>query len=105
MGILSALRGYLLAVAPQAFALCLIAYFAYHAVEGGRGLRAYNELQIELDQTRAEAARVAAERAELENKVSLLRPESLDPDLLEEQARRLLNFGFPNEAIILTPKQ
>ena len=47
---------------------------------------------------------MADQRAELEHRVSLLRPDSLDPDLLEEQARRLLNFGFANEAIILTPK-
>jgi len=33
----------------------------------------------------------------LERKVSLLRPESLDPDMVEEQGRRLLNFSHPDD--------
>ena len=44
---------------------------------------------------------VAAERAVWERRVSLLRPTSVDPDLLEERARTVLNLGQPDELVIL----
>jgi cell division protein FtsB len=31
----------------------------------------------------------------------LLRPESLDPDMLEERARVLLNLAHPNDIVIM----
>jgi hypothetical protein len=31
----------------------------------------------------------------------MLRPDSLDPDLLEERARAVLNLGHPDDRIIL----
>ena len=33
--------------------------------------------------------------------LSLLRPTSVDPDLLEERARTVLNLGQPDELVIL----
>lgn len=44
-------------------------------------------------------------RHELAHRVQLLHPESLDPDLLEEKSRELLNYSKPNEIIILTPPE
>ncbi len=41
------------------------------------------------------------ERKALEARVKLLYPESLDADMLEEWARRLLNYGLPDEAVVL----
>jgi cell division protein FtsB len=38
-----------------------------------------------------------AERATWERRVSLLRPESIDPDMLDERARVLLNYADPRE--------
>jgi cell division protein FtsB len=45
------------------------------------------------------------DRQELAHRVQLLHPESLDPDLLEEKSRELLNYSKPNEIIILTPPE
>ena len=42
---------------------------------------------------------VSAERLRLENKVVLLRDESVDPDLLDEQARRLLGYVAEDETV------
>ncbi len=36
----------------------------------------------------------------LERRVQLLRPDSLDPDMLEERARKVLNFAKKDEVVI-----
>lgn len=92
-------------IAPQVIAACLVGYFVFHAVQGERGLLAYLRLQQELAQTKAVQAELAAQRAEMRHKVSLLRPDSLDPDMLEERARRVLNFARPDEVVILLQEE
>lgn len=84
--------------------LCAAGYFAYHAVNGDRGLIAWLELQKKIEAAHAVAAEVAARREALEHRVKLLHPEGIDPDLLEERARRMLNYGYPDEIVILVEK-
>ncbi len=87
-------------IAPQVIAACLVGYFAYHAVQGERGLHARVQLQKDLEQAEAIAHDLAAERRAMERRVALLRPDSLDPDMLEERARQVLNFTRENEAVV-----
>ncbi len=37
----------------------------------------------------------------MENRVRLLEPGSLDPDMLEERARLMLNYGHADDIVIL----
>jgi cell division protein FtsB len=74
-------------MAPQVVIFCVLFYFAYHAIEGERGWSAWGRLEGEA----------------LENRVWRLRKGSLDGDLLEEQARRLLNLGHENDLMVLRP--
>ena len=83
--------------------ISLCAYFAYHLVEGDRGLAAWLRLQQELREARATLAAAEAERTTLERRVELLRPEHLDRDMLDERARSQLNLVGPNEIVIMTP--
>lgn len=87
--------------APQVLAACMVAYFAYHALHGDRGFYAWIMLKQEKAQALVTAERIAEERAELEQRVSLLRRDHLDPDLLEERAQALLNYGMASDHIIL----
>jgi cell division protein FtsB len=89
-------------IAPQVLFACIAGYFAYHAVQGERGLLAYVQLQQQLDQAKAVDGELDAQRAELERKVELLGREPLDTDLLEERAREVLNYTRENEVVILT---
>ena len=89
---------------PAAF-VALFAYFAYHALQGGNGLWALRDLDAEAARLSHEAAILHAERERLESRVALLRPDNLDPDLLDEEARRTLGFVRPDEVVILlTPR-
>lgn len=81
----------------------LIAYFGYHAVQGDRGLLAWWSLRYEIEKADYELAQVTAEKKILEHRVSLLRPESLDRDMLEERARAMLGVVHPNDLIVPSP--
>lgn len=77
-----------------------VAYFAYHTVEGDRGVLAYVRLKNEILEAEMQLAKVTTERQSLEHRVLLLRPDHLDPDMLEERARAMLNMGRDDEVVI-----
>ncbi len=90
--------------APVLGAIALF-YFGYHAIQGEHGVIAWFELSQQMEQARAELAVATAERAFLEHRVALLRPESLDRDLLDERARHMLNLARPDEFVVLDPER
>ncbi|HZH27033.1 MAG TPA: septum formation initiator family protein [Azospirillaceae bacterium] len=91
-------------VAGPVVGVTIVSYFTYHAIQGDRGLIVLSALEGELDRARAALAELKAEREEMENLARRLRPESIDPDLLDERARVMLNFSHPSDLVILTPK-
>lgn len=103
MPLLREIRARARQIAPQVLLACLAAYFAYHAVQGERGVLAWQRLERELAEARALDNRLAAEQDRLNRNVGLLRPDHLDPDLLEEQARLLLNYGRKDDYVVLWP--
>lgn len=96
----AALKRGLRLLAGPAIGLLLIAFFAYHVLHGDRGIQAWREMEDEYDRALAERDRLQAERQVLEHRVRLLRPESLDADLLEEMARRNLGLGHADDIVI-----
>ena len=101
MGLLNEFRIRAHHVLFPAFGVSAVLYFAYHGINGDRGLLAWRELEKEVRSTQGELDRTRGEREALERRVKLLHPESLDPDMLDESARRLLNYGRPEEIVIL----
>ena len=79
----------------------LLAYFGYHAVEGDYGHHALQKLKAREIDLSGQLARLKDERRTLDRRVSLMRPESLDPDMIEERARRTLNVARAGDIIIL----
>jgi len=84
--------------------MSLVIYFGYFAIYGNHGLVNWIRLQHEVDLKQADLDRMRGERVALEHRVRLLRPESVDPDLLEEQARARLGLSGPDEVVILKDK-
>ncbi|MGE0282911.1 MAG: septum formation initiator family protein [Rhodospirillaceae bacterium] len=81
----------------------LIAYFGYHAVQGDRGLLAWWSLRQQIEEADYELAAVTAQKKLLEHRVRLLRPESLDRDMLEERARAMLGVVHKDDLIVPDP--
>lgn len=87
------------AVAPLV-GMGAVVYFSYHIVQGDRGLIAWVHLKNEIGKAEETLGGIRAQKTELEKRVSLLRPDSLDPDMLEERARIMLNMGRPDERVL-----
>jgi len=81
--------------------LSAITYFAYHAVEGDRGLLAWWHFNRDIQVAEATLGDLRKEQGALDTKTRLLRPERLDPDMLEERARAMADLGHDDEVIIL----
>ena len=81
-------------------AIALICYLAFAALQGEHGL--FSLLRVEADERRLQEklSALEAERAVLENKAERLSERALDADLLDEQARRVLGLGRPDEIIV-----
>lgn len=85
--------------------MLLLGYFVYHGVYGKHGLNASREIDLEAGVLRAQLAKLEARKTALDHRISLMLPESLDPDMLDESARSSLGFAHPNDLIILIPGQ
>ncbi len=84
---------------------CLVvAYFTYHLIVGDHGIRAHGRVQQQIAALQGELAGLKDVRKRLERDVALLRAEKLDPDMLDERARAILNFAHPNDIVIISPK-
>jgi cell division protein FtsB len=79
---------------------CLLFYFVYHIFQGERGFFAWLRLEQKIAEDEATLANLQAQRETLERQVHLLSPGNLDPDMLEERARLILNFARPDEVVI-----
>lgn len=83
----------------------LFVYFGYHLVSGQNGIIAYLKLEEEFATTEQKADALRAERLQMESKVGMLYSKSLDLDMLDEQARRVLGYARPDEIIYFIPKE
>ena len=101
MAILKELRRRAWHVVPPVLGICLAGYFLYHTIQGERGIMALLVLKQQVRNAETLVASTDAERLSWENRVQLLRPGSLDADLLDEQSRLMLNVGRADEVVIL----
>lgn len=97
----SRLQTILATLALHVGAAAVIAYFAYHAYNGDHGLVARRNFEQQKLALESELTGLKAQRRALENKVSLLAANQLDPDMLDEQGRRQLNFINSKDLVLL----
>jgi cell division protein FtsB len=76
-------------------------YFAYNLQIGDHGLKSRADLEKRQAVLAGELAGLKEVRERLERDVALLRPESLDPDMLDERARAILNLAHPDDLVML----
>jgi len=80
--------------------LLVMGYFAYHAVEGDYGLFALGKLKERVATLKADLGAAKADRQRMEKHVALMRPESLDRDMMDERAREALNMADAKDLVI-----
>lgn len=81
--------------------LCLCVYFSYHTVRGERSLMQMYALSQNIETMSLEHNNIKAQRERLEKKVVMMRPGTINKDLLEEQVRLVLGYSHSDEVAIL----
>ena len=84
-------------------ALTVALYFASDVINVPRGYMDLLQSRKAVAKAKRELAMLQAERDALAHKVGLLSGPAIDPDLLEEEARRVLSFAHPDDVIVLMP--
>ena len=84
----------------------MIVYVAADAVRGPHGLVANQMLRAKVALMRKDLAALKTQRARLERDAELLGPKAASqPDLLDEQARSLLDFARPTDIVIVNSER
>ncbi len=93
------LKSVLTGLALYTIAAAIVGYFGVNAYTGKYGLNARQELDQEIIALTSELVRLKQERAEGERRVSLLRSDRVDPDMLDERARYQLDYANPRDLV------
>jgi cell division protein FtsB len=101
-----AIRNRIRAIAPPVIFLAITYYFGWNAVHGKSGLEAQHVQQHQLAEALAKNKAVQAERLAWQTKIADLNGRSIQPDMLDEQARQVLNLANPQDMVIdLAPQK
>jgi cell division protein FtsB len=95
------LRSILNTLGLYVMAALLIGYFGVNAYNGNHGLRAKEDIDRQTATLSAELARLRSERTLWERRIDLLKGDNIDPDMLDERARALLDYVDPNDLIMM----
>jgi cell division protein FtsB len=96
------LRSILSTLCLYVISALLIGYFGLNAYRGNHGLRARQELEAQIVQLSAELGRARSERTQWQRRVALIKGDSIDPDMLDERARTLLDYADPRDLVLMT---
>ena len=77
-------------------------YLVWGASNGEHGLKAKEKFDAEATRAEGSARGLKAQRARWDLRVASLRPESVDKDLLDEEAHALLDRVAKDEVVIFT---
>ncbi|MDD9900281.1 MAG: septum formation initiator family protein [Alphaproteobacteria bacterium] len=82
-------------------AVALFSYFSYHLMHGDQGYFALKGVEERLQRIEAEYKKAHIDRVALEKRVVMLRPGSIDADLLDERVRAVLGYVGPKEKVVV----
>ena len=99
------IRSFLAALSLYVLAAAFIGYFGVNAYTGNHGIRAKQTLDQRIADLTHELETTRGERERWEHRVSLLRSDRIDPDMLDERARQLLDFADPRDVTSLIKRR
>jgi len=89
----------------SAVMVLMIGYLSAKLLAGDQGILRYRELQAEKQEAMQTLTLVMEDRMSLEYRVQRMRPDSLDLDLLEEEAKSMLGLARPDERVIMLEEE
>ena len=94
-------RSVLTTLCLYVLAALLIGYFGVNAYSGNHGLRARQDLDQQIALLTHDLDRIKAEREQWQRRIALLKSDRIDPDMLDERARALLDYVDPHDVVML----
>ncbi|MGH6795945.1 MAG: FtsB family cell division protein [Methylocella sp.] len=79
-------------------------YFVWHAVNGERGLKTDDEYEHKIAALRDELKGLKSEHALWNHRIALLSGRTIDRDLLDEEARAVLDRVNRNDLVVFLPR-
>ena len=98
-------RSFLTVLSLYVAAALLIGYFAINAYTGNHGLKAQQDIDQQIAELTVERDRLKLERADWQRRVALLQSDRLDPDMVDERARAILNYLHPRELTFMLKRR
>lgn len=89
---------------PLALTVTLLgfqAYLGYSAISGQFGIAGRDEILADIEVLEDRSAALQAEIDSYRHRVSLMNPRHLDPDIVIERARALLNMAHPDDILVM----
>jgi len=77
-----------------------LGYFGFHAFNGYYGIWSRDRLEAEAARLTVDLDRLKGEHVGIERRVTILRSDNLDADLIDVEARTALNRLRPDEVVI-----
>ncbi len=95
------IRNFLIPLLFYAASALAIAFFMYSAYHGSRGIMAKRDYKLKIASLQEKFEALKTERTHWQVRVNLVRSNALDPDILEERARLILNSYHKNDLVII----
>jgi cell division protein FtsB len=95
------LRSILNTLALYILAALLIGYFGVNAYDGAHGLIAKKDIDRQIAALSVELVKLQVEQTQWQRRVSLLKSDHIDADMLDERARALLDYVDPNDLVMM----
>ena len=78
----------------------LVGYFAYHTLHGAHGYGALVQVREQVAEARATLRQLTDQRERMEIRAGALVTAHRDPDMVDQQARVMLNLAHPNDLVL-----
>ena len=95
-------RAIVFPLALLVFSGSVASYFVWHAINGQRGMKAKTDFQAQMEVLQSERQTLLKEKSSIERRVAMLRGGSIDRELLDEEARRVLGRVHKNDVVIFS---
>lgn len=89
---------------PLALAIALLGfqgYLAYSALQGQFGIENRGQILLDIDQLKSRSAALQAEIDAYRHRATLMDTRRLDPDLITERARAMLNMAHTDDILVM----
>ena len=93
---------------PLALTVALIGfqgYLGFSAIGGQFGTENRTQILLDIDQLKAKSSALQAEIEDYRHRATLMDPRRLDPDIVTERARALLNMANADDVIVMVDRE